>query len=176
MHKNRSTFLRQRNAFRVNAKLISMRCSTGDRFSVTLPPMPPIFGDISNPQPSLNSMAPSSFRTRASRVQRLMSPWRDKLYSRAGSFSSHYRQQRFTQGTSKAEPRRFFCPEDAYSRLPTRQNKSVQLHPSLQGSWKPLHRQRLAFVDFSSDPTQGVKRLKDILTRREFRCTHSIIA
>jgi hypothetical protein len=49
----------------------------------------------------------------------------------------------------------------------------VQLNPSLRGSWNPLHRPRVAFVDFSADPTQGVKRLKDILTRREFRCTHS---
>lgn len=51
----------------------------------------------------------------------------------------------------------------------------VQLHPSLRGSWNPLRRQCVAFVDFSADPTKGVKELKDILTRREFRCKHSII-
>lgn len=68
---SRSILLQQRNAFRVNAELISIRYSTGDCFSVTLLPMPPSFGNISNPQPLLNFMAPSSFRTRAFNVSGL---------------------------------------------------------------------------------------------------------
>jgi hypothetical protein len=54
--------------------------------------------------------------------------------------------------------------------------RPVQLHHSFRGTWNPLRRQPVDFVDFSGDPTPAVKRLKDILTRREFRCTHSIIA
>ena len=52
----------------------------------------------------------------------------------------------------------------------------IELSPNLRRQLIPLRRQPLAFVDFSADPAQAAKRLRNTLARRHFRCTHSIIS
>lgn len=51
-----------------------------------------------------------------------------------------------------------------------------ELSPLLTKTPKQRSRSMIAFVDFSLNATRGERRLQTTLTRRSFRCTHSLTA